>query len=162
MGPNQDVYLERKQPDPDKVYLPESSAAMLWKHPIFSGTTKDRQRQPNMKLVDYKATYSRSADRITVSGKLVTDLPAHTVQLFDDLGHPKDTYWYRSHVGRIAPDGTFRIVVDHPARANGRFWISFCFENGMVSGDGVGVAFDDRGEIVKSYRFQNGGYRFGE
>jgi hypothetical protein len=161
MGANQSVYIERKQPNTDQVYLTESSAAMLWKHPIFSGTTKDRQRQPNMKLVDYEATYSRASDRITVAGKLVSDLPAHSVQVFDDLGHPTDGYWYRSHVGRIAPDGTFRVAIDHPVRTDGHFLISFCFENGIVTGDGVGVTFGDRGEIRKSYRYQDGSYHFG-
>ena len=54
MGPNISVYVERKYPNADQVYLTEASAAILWKHPVFSGTAKDRQRQPSVKLVDYK------------------------------------------------------------------------------------------------------------
>ena len=88
MGPNVNVYVERKHPNADQVYLTEASAAMLWKHPVFSGTTKDRQRQPSVKLVDYKPTYSRASNRITLAGKLVSDMPAHSVVVFDDLGQP--------------------------------------------------------------------------
>ena len=139
-----DVYLERKHPHADQVYLTEASAAILWKHPVFSGTTKDRQRQPSVKLVDYKPTYSRAADRITLAGKLVSDMPAHSVIVFDDLGKPADEYWYRSHVARIAPDGTFRVAIDHPAQADGHFRILFCFDNGMVTGDGLGSSHRPR------------------
>jgi hypothetical protein len=161
MGANVSVYVERKYAHADQVYLTESSAAMLWKHPVFSGTAKDRQRQPSVKLVDYKATYSRPANRITLAGKVVSDMAAHSVVVIDDLGKPEDDYWYRSHVGRIASDGTFRVSIDQPARATGHFRILFCFDNGAVTGDGAGVSFDDRGEIKKAYRFSNGSYRFG-
>ncbi len=161
MGPNHDVYLKRKPDHPDDVYLNESSAAMLWKHPVFTGTTKDRYRQPDVKLVGYKATYSRASDRITLAGRLVADMPAHSVVVIDDLGQA-DHYWFRSHTARLAEDGTFRVAVDHPARAAGHFRILFCFDNGASTGDGAGVTFDDHGEIRKSYRYQSGGYRFGD
>ena len=42
------------------------------------------------------------------------------------------------------------------------FRILFCFDNGIVTGDGAGVVYDDRGEIQKAYRFRNGSYRFGD
>jgi WD40-like Beta Propeller Repeat len=161
MGANVSVYVERKHANADKVYLTEASAAILWKHPVFSGTAKDRQRQPSVKLVGYNPTYSRAADRITLAGKLVADMHAHSVIVFDDLGQGEE-YWCRSHVARIAADGTFRVAIDHPARASGHFRILFCFNNGIVTGDGAGVVFMDRGEIKKSYRFQNGSYRFGD
>jgi hypothetical protein len=162
MGPRTDVYAGRNSPKADQVYLTEASAAMLWKHPVFSGSTRERQGQPSVKLVDYKPVYDRPSDRITLAGKLVADMPAHSVVVLDDLGKPEDDYWYRSHVGRIGPDGGFRVVVDNPARASGHFRMVFCFENGMVTGDGAGVVYDDHGEIRKSYRFRDGSYLFGD
>jgi hypothetical protein len=162
MGPNVSVYVERKHPHADQVYLTEASAAILWKHPIFSGTAKDRQRQPTVKLIDYRPSFSRSSNRITLAGKLVADMPAHSVVVIDDRGNPGDEYWLRSHVGRIGPDGTFRVAIDQPARANSHFRILFCFDNGIVTGDGAGVVYDDRGEIHKTYRFRDGSYRFGD
>jgi hypothetical protein len=161
MGANVSVYVERKHSNADQVYLTEASAAILWKHPVFSGTVKDRQRQPSVKLVDYRPAYSRASNRITLAGKLVSDTPAHSVVVIDDRGEPGDEYWFGSHVARIAPDGTFRVAIDHPARAEGRFRILFCFDNGIVTGDGAGVVADDRGEIRKTYRFRDGSYRFG-
>jgi hypothetical protein len=161
MGANNSVYAERKYSFADQVYLTEASAAMLWKHPVFSGTAQDRQKQANLKLVDYKATYRRSSNQITLAGKLVSEIAGHSVVVLDDLGKPNDEYWYRSHVGRIEPNGQFRVVIDRPARADGQFRITFCLENGAVTGDGVGVGFNDRGEIRKGYRFRDGGYVFG-
>jgi Tol biopolymer transport system component/predicted Zn-dependent protease len=162
MGPNNDVYAGRNYPKADQVYLTEASAAMLWKHPVFSGSTKDRQSQPTVKLVDYKAAYSRPSNQITLAGKVVADMPAHSIVVLDDLGKPEDDYWYRSHVGRISPDGGFRVVIDHPARVNGHFLIVFCFENGIVTGDGAGIVHADHGEIRKSYRFRDRSYLFGD
>ncbi len=112
--------------------------------------------------MNWKPIYTKSADRITISGKLVADMPAHSVIVLDDLGQPDDEYWYRSHVARIGADGGFRVTIDKPARASGHFRISFCFENGMITGDGVGVEEGDSGQIRKSYRYGNGGYRFGD
>ena len=160
MGANVSVYIERKQPNADKVYLTEASAAILWKHPVFSGTAKDRQRQPSVKLVNYKAAYSRASNRITLAGKLVSDMHAHSVFVID--GNSGDEYWQRSHVGRIAADGTFHVSIDDPVHGEGHFRILFCFDNGIVTGDGAGVVFNDRGEIHKSYRYRNGSYRFGD
>ena len=162
MGPNNSVYAERKYARADQVYLTESSAAMLWKHPTFSVTAKDRTLQPNMKLVDYKAKYSRAEDRVTIAGKLVADQPAHSVVVLDDRGQPNDDYWCRGYAARIAPDGTFKVEIDKPAKTDGHFRIVFCFENGMVTGDGNGVTFDDRGDIRKSYRVRDGKFQFGD
>ena len=162
MGPNNSVYAERKYPKADQVYLTESSAARLWKHPIFSGTAKGRALQPSVNLVDYKPRFSRSDGRVTISGKLVSDQHAHSVVVVDDLGNPTDDYWHRGHTARIAADGTFRVAIDKPAKVDGHYRIVFCFENGIVTGDGAGVTFDDLGDIRKSYRFRDGSYLFGD
>jgi hypothetical protein len=89
-------------------------------------------------------------------------MPAHSVVVLNDLGKPEEDYWYRGHVARIDPDGTFRVAIDKPSHASGHFRIMFCFDNGMVTGDGAGVVFSDHGAIVKSYQFRDGGYRFGD
>ena len=161
MGPNNSVYAARKYSNPDQVYLTEAAAAMLWKHPVFSGSIQDRRRQPTIKSVDLKPTFGRASNRITLAGKLVADMPAHSVVVLDDLGKPDDDYWHRGHVARIAADGTFRVAVDRPARADGHFRVVFCFDNGAVTGDGAGVVYGDRGEIRKGYRFRDGSYTFG-
>ena len=75
-GPNVNKFVERKQPHADQVYLNEASAAILWKHPVFSGTSKDRQRQPTVTLLNYKPAFSRASNRITLTGKLVSDMGA--------------------------------------------------------------------------------------
>lgn len=162
MGANNDVYARRKLPKADHCYLTEASAAMLWKHPLFSGTAKDRQRQPAVTLADYRPSYARAANRITLTGRVASDMPAHSVVVLDDLGRPEDEYFHRSHVARVEPDGRFRVAIDRPARADGHFRILFCYDNGMVTGDGIGVVFANRGAIRNGYRFRNGGYQFGD
>ncbi len=162
MGPNNSVYAAKGYSKADQVYLSESEAARLWKHPIFSGTNKDRVLQPAVKLLDYKPRYSRTEDRLTIAGKLVADQPAHSVVVVDDRGKPGDEYWFRGHAARLAPDGTFKVEIAKPAKADGHLRIMFCFDNGMVTGDGAGVVFDDPGEIRKSYRYRDGKFQFGD
>ena len=69
-------------------------------------------------LLDYRATFSRPSNRITLTGKLVADIPAHSVIVIDDQGQ-SDEYWNVGYAARIAKDGTFRLSIDHPVRADG-------------------------------------------
>ncbi|GEM_PF-428568 len=162
MGPNKSVYAERKYPKADQVYLTEASAAMLWKHPVFSGNATNRFLQPSVKLAGYQARFSPTDERITLSGKLIADQRAHTVVVIDDQGKPNDEYWRPSHAARIAPDGAFQVTIDKPSKTNGHYRILFCFENGMVTGDGTNVVFENRGAIQKSYVFHDGTFQFGD
>jgi Tol biopolymer transport system component len=156
MGPTTAIYSARNCPKPEQVYLSESSAAMLWKHPLFSGTAKDRVLQPRLELANYRAQYSLAEDRVTLSGKLVTDQPAHSVVVTEDRGQPRGgEYWYRQHSARLAPDGTFRVTFDHPPKADCQYRFRFCFENGVVTGDGVSLGID-AGDIRKAFRVGDG------
>jgi hypothetical protein len=162
MGPTTAAYGRRKYPKADQIYLTESSAAMLWKHPIFSGTPRDSVRLPGVKLVDYKPAFNQTNDAVTISGKLIADQPAHSIVLIDDLGRPNDQYWVQSYTARIRHDGTFEIKFNHPAKVSGHYRILFCFENGLVTGDGPSVGFDNRGDIRKSYSFHNDNFQFSQ
>ena len=157
MGPNMDVYEKEKYPKADHVYLSESSAAILWKHPLFSGTDRDRVVQPSVKMVNYKANYNKAEDCITLTGKLIADQPAHSVVVTEDLGASHDEHWFRSHSARLAPDGTFQVKFDQPARGDVCYRIRFCFENGFVTGDGT-----DDGDIKKTYTVRDGSFQFGD
>jgi regulation of enolase protein 1 (concanavalin A-like superfamily) len=159
MGPTNAIYASRKLPKPDQAYLTESSAAMLWKHPIFSGDTRNRFDLPKLRLVNYESVFDRTIDSVVIAGKLESDQSAHSVVLIDDRGQ-KDEYWFPSYVGRIGPGGRFRIIIHEPARTSGRYRILFCFDNGLVTGDGVRVMFDNQGYIRKSYRFLDGEFQF--
>jgi hypothetical protein len=161
MGPNISVYAARKQPNPDKVYLSQASAAMLWKHAIFTENDKDRLLEPTVQIADYHASYSRTQNRVTLNGTLKTDLKAHSVVVLDDIGTPDDPYWHRGYVSRVSADGTFRVLIDAPAATNGHYRILFCFDNGAVSG-AVSTNPDNYAAIVKTYRYRDGRYLFGD
>jgi hypothetical protein len=133
MGPTTAAYEGRKGPQPEKVYLGDAAAAMLWKHRVFTGVTTNAFALPRVKLEDYKAAFDRASKTITVSGKLVTDQPAHSVVLIDDQGKPNDEYWRQSHAVRIDPSGGFRIPIARPPHVSGHYQILFCFDNGNAS-----------------------------
>lgn len=160
MGPTTKEYIRRNGPKPDLIYLSESSAARLWKHSIFSGSALDRKMMPSVKLVNYKADYDAKKDCIKITGKLISDRAAHSVIVTDDLGKPRDQYWVRGHTARLAADGTFQVAIDRPSRTSGHYRIEFCFDNGIVTGDGVHFGLGNRGEIRKPYRFAGGKFEF--
>ncbi len=162
MGANNSVYLQRKYSKPDQVYLTESSAAMLWKHPLFSGITEGRSRLPDgVKLLAFKPTYSRTTNRITINGQVTAAPMPHSVIIRDDLGRPQDEYWHLGHTARVAADGTFNLTIDRPTKADGHYQVVFAFPNGMTTGDGLNYSTGTRGAVEKSYRFRNGVFQFG-
>ena len=160
MGPTTAAYIRRNGAKPDAVYLSQSSAARLWKHPLFSGIARNRAVLPQVKMTDYKADYDAAKDRVTISGRLISDQPAHSVIVTDDLGKPRDQYWVRGYTSRLAADGTFQVVIDKPVRIAGHYRIEFCFNNGIVTGDGNHIGIDDRGSIKKAYQFIDGKFDF--
>jgi hypothetical protein len=101
---------------------------------------------------------------VTVSGRLISKQPAHSVVLIDDRGEkgPTADYWSRSYAARLAPDGSFQIKVNDPARVDGEYRILFCFESGIVSGNGTNIGPTTRGDIRKTYRFNAGLFHFQE
>lgn len=164
MGPNPPGYAARNGPKADRVYLAASEAAMLWKHPLITGKPMDPFDSWELKLADYKAVFDPDTDAVTVSGKLTTKQPAHSVVLIDDRGErgEQSEYWSRSYATRIAPDGSFQIKVNNPAKVDGQYRILFCFENGIVSGNGTNIGPRTRGDIHKTYRFHDGQLIFQE
>jgi predicted Zn-dependent protease len=163
MGPTTAAYVKRNYPKPEQNYLTEADAAILWKHPFFTGIPMDHDiRLPSVKLADYKPVFNPADDSVTISGKLIADQPAHSVILIDDLGRPRDQYWVQSHAARLGPGGVFQIKINKPAKTDGHYGILFCFNNGLVTGDGVNIVFNNRGDVRKSYSFNNGDYQFGE
>lgn len=162
MGPTTAIYAQAGYTNADQIYLSQSSAAMLWKHPVFSGTNQSLRAFSTAKLKAYRATYDAASDYIAISGKLVSDESAHSVIVLDDQGKPEDEYWRRGYTARIAADGSFLIKIPKPPKTKGHYHIVFCFDNGVVSGDGKHVRFVDRGDIRKSYQYANHGFNFGD
>jgi hypothetical protein len=160
MGPTTAEYKKRNGPHPEKVYLGNATAAMLWKHPIFRGSADNVSTLPSVKLADYKAACDSACDTITISGRVVADQPAHSVVLIDDQGKPRDQYWCRNQAVRLNSDGTFQMRIVQPAHVNGHYRIFFCFDNGLVTGDGRHVEFGNLGGIRKGYNFNNGDFTF--
>ena len=159
MGPINNAYSARKGANEPRVYLSEAAAAMLWKHPLLTGTTKDRGRVPTARLLDFKGSYDSKAGRLDVTGKLKSDYAAHSAIVANapKRSHPGG-YWRKTFVGKIAKDGTFRVAVDELDRTDGQLQIAFCFNNGAIGG--ASFRPGAVGEFVKPYRYRNGTFDF--
>ena len=113
-----------------------------------------------VRLADYKAAYDAKADVVTISGRLIADRAAHSVVLIDNHGRPDDEYWFQSYSARLDPSGAFRLQIDKPTKADGWYRILFCFDNGIVTGDGAHFEYGNCGAIRKSYSFRDGELHF--
>ena len=137
MGPVNRAYAQRKGDKEQRVYLSEAAAAMLWKHPLFTGTTKDRNRVPKAKLLDFKASHDKKTGRLDITGKLKSDYPAHSAIVANVPKQPyRGGYWQKMFVGRIAKDGTFSVSVSELKATDGELRVVFCFNNGAIGGAG--------------------------
>ncbi|HVV02474.1 MAG TPA: hypothetical protein VHH88_13990 [Verrucomicrobiae bacterium] len=159
MGPTTREYVASGQPLSDGVYLSAASAAMLWKHPLFSATNSYPWQKANLKLAGLNAAYISTDDSVSLSGKLVSDQQAHSVVVIDEPRTARSGYWNRSYAARVLPDGRFQLKIKHPA-SNGRIRILFCLDNGAVTGNGANFRFVNRGDIKRTYRFANGVFEF--
>jgi hypothetical protein len=160
MGPRTDPFRAtvRNQAYHDRVYLCQAEAAMLWKHFVFSGTTKDRSVLPSVEVRGYRARREQSRGEIVIAGTLVSDGKAHSVVLVDESPPKQQDYWAKAYVARIDQEGRFEVRVREPSGAAGTFRLMFCFENGAITGDGK--TREPSGAFAKRYVVLNGGYRF--
>jgi regulation of enolase protein 1 (concanavalin A-like superfamily) len=96
---------------------------------------------------------------MSVAGRLASNQPAHSAVLIDDRGQ-RDEYWFPAYLSRIASDGGFRFHIGKPARVRGRYRLLFCFDNGLVTGNGAYPMFSQQGFLKKPYSFVDGGFQF--
>ncbi len=151
MGPINRVYFARTNPNETRVHLSEAAAAMLWKHPLLSGTVKDRDRIPKAQLAEFQAAYDRDGDRLVVTGKLESDSPAHSVVVANGSSATPSPYWLKCFVGKVAEDGTFRVEIDEFDHADGLLKIVFCFDKGAIIGENSRLGLSSG--FAKPYRF---------
>jgi hypothetical protein len=158
MGPNVSVYRQATGTNEGRVYLSQAAAAMLWKHFVFSGTAEHRNDMPSVRVQDFSTRYDRSRGEIEVTGKLESDGKAHSVVLTDDVPPNQEDYWRKAYAARLGADGRFSLRIREPSRSKGTIRLLFCFENGIVTGDGKHAELDHA--FAKKYEFTGRDYRF--
>lgn len=157
MGPIIRFYAARTKSKNTRVYLNQSSAAMLWKHPIFRKRAPKKPVMPRqVNVTNLKVTENKSGT-IKVEGKLESNQKAHTAVLFDSFNNKFGDYWSRSYIGEIV-DGKFEIVAEDPFD-EGTLLLSFCFNNGINTADGKSQ-FSRKSVIEIPYRGKKGKRRF--
>jgi len=154
MGPINKVYSSRKGPEDQRVYLSEASAAMLWKHPLFTTSETRETRRPRVQLLDRKAVYQEEDGAVEVAGRVRSPIPVHSVIVAEESRNPRGDYWTQTFVGKVAADGSFSVSVRKLEKRDGALKIVFCCENGAVLGESRGRGFG--GGFSIAYGFRNG------
>jgi hypothetical protein len=70
-------------------------------------------------------------------------------------------YWHKAYVGKIAKDGSFQCVVSELKKTGGELVIGFCFNNGLISGNGNKPGLNVSG-IKKAYSYSDGSWSVSE
>lgn len=156
MGPRTDPYRKLTRSEETRVYLDEASAAMLWKHPVFSGSAQDRGVIPSMEVTGLKLQYNPRTNDLRLTGQLRSNGQAHSVVVMDEVPPSQTDYWRKAYVGKLQEHGRFTVKISEPAQASGSLRLLFCFENGAVTGDGKTFGLEK--VPAHAYRFQRGQY----
>ena len=157
MGPIVKAYRSRF-PDEPRVYLTKASAAMLWKHPLFSGTAKDRAITPTLQLDDLETKHDKNLGAMIVTGKILSEHKAHSVVVANESDALRTDYWRKCFAQRINDDGTFKVTVNELDQTDGQLRIVCCFNNGSVVGKDGGLGLQSG--FTKQYRFKDGEFSF--
>lgn len=160
MGPQTKVYHNRVDARENRVYMCDAISAMLWKHPIFSGSTAQRTQMPKFELTSLEGEFNRSGRYLEVTGELKTDIPAHSVVVIEEAPKGGDGYFRKSFAGKVDENGKFRVKVSELDREQGELRILFCFENGVNTGDGKGHG--DKSGLTRPYKVTRRGVELGE
>lgn len=153
MGPNQFEWNQHMKQREPRAYLCDAEAAMLYRHPLFSGSTEDRKVIPKLTVSGLDCRFDAAQKRVRVSGHLHSEMHAHTAIVIDESSSSPSNYWRKAYTGRIQDDGGFTVGVTELNATDGTLKIVFCFDNGVHSGDGKGDDFTSA--ISKSYRYRN-------
>ena len=129
---------------------------MLWKHPVFTGTAKDRNVTPKFTVAGLATAYEASTKSVRLRGVLKADYTAHSVVVFDNVPEVHENYWQKPYAGRIGKDGQFEVNITEPSSKDGTLRLMFCFQNGASSGNSqtYGIA----SMLEKPYRAMAEGY----
>lgn len=135
MGPINRSYDRKVGAGESRVYLNETSAAILWKHPVFRAASSRKPELPRMvQAIEVKVEEDAAGSTFTVTGKLRSDQSAHTAIVFDSADRGFGDYWTRSYTGAFDDQGQFSLQVKEPFDS-GKLMLFFCFESGVNTGN---------------------------
>ena len=158
MGPINRAY-KKKYPDDSRVYLSEAAAAILWKHPLFSGYGAGKFKTPTVEVQNLKVNYVSQKKQLVVEGVLKSDGKAHSMVVLNASKGDRSPYWHKAFVGKVEPDGTFRCSISELKETGGELVIGFVFNNGAITGDGKKLGLNNSG-IKKPYNYSDNKYLF--
>lgn len=159
MGATIANYRRRMRNQEQRGYVTEASAAILWKHPLFTGTATKRYAMPKIQWHDLAVKNDREKRVAHLTGRITSDIPAHSVIVYDSVPKLQQTYFQKPYAARVQKDGRFDITISEPinAKVSGSLKLIACCENGTATGDGKGRGINSAHEI--KYQTSRTGYQ---
>lgn len=154
MGPRTAPFHARTRSKDGRAHLSEASAAMLWRHWAFSGTTWYRNSIADVEIRDLSVKTVDRGARVEVSGQLVSGGVAHSVILADDAEPNQAAYWRKAYVARLDAEKRFTVTITEPSGTKGTLKLVFCFRNGAVTGNGKAHGLESG--VERKYEFRRG------
>jgi hypothetical protein len=143
----------------ERGYVTAASAAILWKHPLFTGTAERRYQIPQIEWHDLAVKNDRQQRVAHLTGRITSNVPAHSIIVYDTAPDVRTQYFQKPYVARVEQDGTFDITISEPVtvQAKGVLKVVACCENGTMTGDGKKRGFGSAHEI--KYQTSRTGYQ---
>lgn len=157
MGATIRNYQRRTKKRETRSYLTEASAAILWKHPLFTGTPRRRYAMPQIKWHDIRVENDAKERVVRLSGRVTSNIPVHSVVVFDTVPKIQQTYFQKTYVSRVKQDGSFEVTISEPigVRTTGTLKLLACCDNGSVTGNSRKRGFSSAYDL--KYRTTRGG-----
>lgn len=157
MGPNSRSYRRARRNREEKVHLTQASAALIWKTPQMTGRFEPYLKRPTLAVRDFTVEYDKRKKEFRLTGKLKSDVSAHSVVAINSPKVGPTDYWKKAHASRLTPQGAFNLAVKEVAPSSGELLVVFCFDNGYVTGTGKGYGYKFAAKIP--YTYSDGGIR---
>jgi hypothetical protein len=159
MGATIKNYRRRMKNGEARGYVTKASAAILWKHPLFTGTQRQRYLIPKVQWHDIVVKNDRKKRIAQLTGRITSKVAVHSVIVYDTAPAVQTMYFQKPYTARVLKDGTFNITISEPltVQTNGTLKVVACCENGTMTGDGKGRGLKSAHEVV--YRTSRTGYQ---
>jgi hypothetical protein len=138
MGAGNYTYRQETRGEGKGTYLAFSEAVRLVSHPLFSGHSREFEKQPRLSHGDI--TFTEKDGKLVVRGTLASDIPAYAVIAYNDKcpkgkkgNQCNEDYDAETYTSVVNEKGEFEIEVGHLLRGTVELRLVVCHANGATT-----------------------------
>ncbi len=145
MGAGNHTWGREQRGEDTGTFLTTASAMQLSRNRLFADELKDAQQRATCRLQEFDTEWKDG--RLTLSGQLAADPPAHGLIVFNDGEARKSDYDAVGWTTSVADDGSFEIEVKEFRPGKFQLRLMACHTNGQKNRFAVDYEVGAKGEV---------------